>query len=199
MANVPRERFIARRCGMPLIQIARLAIPCGQTISQPYIVGLMSEPWSFPVWRRFWRSAPAAAIRRRFLAKLAAEVVSVERPRRSCARGCFSAGELVAELTLVTGDGTLGWPARARTSGSSSRPPPSRCRRRCGTNWPRVAFSVMPLGPPDHQVLRRCEQGVGITVVKDLSLAPFVPLIAPKAGRYGRAYSSRIWGHGVRQ
>ena len=76
---VPRDRFFPAAGRGEAYADQAAAIGHGQTISQPYIVALMTQRSTSARSTRCWRSAPAAATRRPCSARLAREVYTVER------------------------------------------------------------------------------------------------------------------------
>ena len=114
MDRIPRERFVpaaARR----LAYVDR-ALPIGssQTISQPYIVALMTEALSLSGCETVLEIGTGSGYQTAILAELAAEVVSVERHGELSREAAAILVEFgYTNITLVDGDGTLGWPERA--------------------------------------------------------------------------------------
>ena len=98
-----------------------MPIACGQTISQPYIVALMTQALRLRGGERVLEVGTGSGYQAAVLAELAREVTSVE---RHAALSQQAATRLAAlgyqRVTLVVGDGTLGWPAGATTTASSS-------------------------------------------------------------------------------
>ena len=64
MAKLPREQFIRPELRDEAYADCALGIDCGQTISQPYIVALMTQALELSGGEKVWKSAPAAVIRR---------------------------------------------------------------------------------------------------------------------------------------
>ena len=176
---VPRHLFV--EAGSPYADEA-LPLPAGQTISQPYIVALMTDA-ARPV--RGWQGARALEIgtgsgyQAAILAELGAEVVSVERH----AELSESAGRRLADsgyegVRLVVGDGTHGWAAGAPydavlvTAAGPSVPKPllDQLSPECGK-------LVMPVGTRGHQELTVVERR-GENLIPSLrDPVVFVPLI----------------------
>jgi protein-L-isoaspartate(D-aspartate) O-methyltransferase len=131
MGRVPRERFVAAAERELAYADHPLGIGCGQTISQPYIVGLMTEMLGLVGTERVLEIGTGSGYQAAILAELAGEVFSVERH----AGLAESAGRLLAELgcrnvRLRVGDGTLGWPEQAPfdaiiVTAAAPRVPPS--------------------------------------------------------------------------
>ena len=110
LARVPRERFVPESVCHEAYADRALPIACGQTISQPYIVALMTQALEVAGGHhRVLEIGTGSGYQTAVLAELAAEVVSIERHARLSAQ----AGTLLNELgyrnvTLQVGDGTLG-------------------------------------------------------------------------------------------
>ena len=114
MRAVPRERFVPEAlrelaCGDRALPIAE-----DQTISQPYIVALMIEALALEAGARVLEVGTGSGYSAAVLARLAAQVYTVERIE-PLAR---AAAALHAELGLANvhgrlADGTLGWPEHA--------------------------------------------------------------------------------------
>jgi protein-L-isoaspartate(D-aspartate) O-methyltransferase len=179
MARVPRERFVPPELRDEAYADRALPIACDQTISQPYIVALMTQALELTGNERVLEIGAGSGYQAAVLAELAAEVISVERH----APLAEQAGELLAELgygnvTVVVGDGTLGWPGRAPydriivTAFAAACPP---------ALWQQLVeggILVMPLGGPEHQSLDALRKRGGQPVREGLSPCRFVPLIA---------------------
>ena len=178
MARVPRQRFV----GIELRNVAysdrALRIDCGQTISQPYIVALMTQALALTGNERVLEIGTGSGYQAAILAKLAREVVSIERHEELSRQ----AGKLLEELgyrnvTLVVGDGTLGWPAgatfdRILVTAAAAVVPPALFEQLA-----EGGILVIPLGPMDRQVLQAIRKVSGAAVAVDLSGCRFVPLI----------------------
>ena len=114
LAAVPRDVFVPE----PMRALAwdNRALPIGQeqTISQPYVVARMCELLELQGGETVLDVGTGSGYHAAVLARLAARVVSIERhaslSRR--ARAALDAAG-VANVTLVTGDGTLGYAAAA--------------------------------------------------------------------------------------
>ena len=76
--KVPRHRFVPADQLRAAYRNRPLPIGHGQTISQPYIVALMTDLLTCGRATRCWRSAPAPATRRRCSPQLAQAVCTIE-------------------------------------------------------------------------------------------------------------------------
>jgi protein-L-isoaspartate(D-aspartate) O-methyltransferase len=114
MRRVPRHRFIPTGAQARAYGDFPVAIGCGQTISQPYMVAIMTEMLGLEPQDRVLEIGTGSAYQAAILSELAAEVVSVERNERLAEQ----ARDLLEQLsrtnvTVITGDGTLGYPPGA--------------------------------------------------------------------------------------
>lgn len=110
-AEIPRERFVWDVDREDAYADHPLRIGCGQTISQPYMVALMTQTLAPRAGHRVLEVGTGSGYQTAILSRLAREVFSVERhadlsacaAERLEALGC-------ANVRLRVGDGTLGWP-----------------------------------------------------------------------------------------
>jgi len=111
MADVPREKFIPAECLDQAYYDEPLPIGCGQTISQPYIVALMTQELKVDRDCEVLEIGSGSGYQTAILAKLAKEVYTIERIEYLT----LKAQRILAELNITnvrfhTGDGTCGWP-----------------------------------------------------------------------------------------
>ncbi|WP_374007334.1 protein-L-isoaspartate(D-aspartate) O-methyltransferase [Leifsonia sp. LS-T14] len=113
MRRVPRHLFVEAAAAPYAYQDHPMPIGDGQTISQPYIVALMLEAARIgpedTVLDVGTGSGYAAAV----TAELAHRVVSIERHPDLAVGAAATLEALGYRVEVVTGDGTLGWPAGA--------------------------------------------------------------------------------------
>lgn len=130
MARVPREHFVPPARRADAYDDRPLTIGHGQTISQPYMVALMSEALLLTGAERVLEIGTGSGYQTAILAELAARVFTVER----VAELSETAKARLDELAYTTvcyrvGDGTLGWPEKAPfdrilvTAGAPEVPP----------------------------------------------------------------------------
>lgn len=180
---VPRHRFVD---SVDAYADEALPLAAGQTISQPYVVALMTDAARPPGG---WRGAKVLEIgtgsgyQAAILAELGAEVTSVERH----AELSEEAGRRLADagyegVRLVVADGTKGWPAAAPydsvivTAAGPSVPKP--LLEQLSEEGGRL---VMPVGERLHQELTVVERRGSELVSSRRDPVVFVPLI----GEYG--------------
>jgi len=114
MEATPRERFLEGIFQERAYEDTPLPISCGQTISQPTVVGLMTQALEVTRRCKVLEIGTGSGYQAAILAKLARRVYTVERHRRLARR----ARELLLDLglhnvTVVHGDGSLGLPEQA--------------------------------------------------------------------------------------
>ncbi len=114
MRRVPRHRFVPRHLWDQAYNDYPLPIGEDQTISQPYIVALMTEALELKDTDRVLEIGTGSGYQAAVLAELAEAVYSIDR----LALLAEQARKVLAELGYTNfhvrvGDGTLGWPEEA--------------------------------------------------------------------------------------
>jgi len=132
MAAVPRALFAPRAYGARAYANEPLPLPEGQTISQPYVVARMCELLEPTSRDRVLDVGTGSGWHAAVLSRLSRRVWSIERfasLSRLAERNLAAAG--VTNVTLVVGDGTLGYPDAAPydainvAAGADDRVPPA--------------------------------------------------------------------------
>jgi protein-L-isoaspartate(D-aspartate) O-methyltransferase len=178
MRTVPRHEFVPPYQAGAAYRDTPLAIGEGQTISQPYIVALMTELLELKGDERVLEVGTGSGYQAAILSRLAAEVISVER----FATLAQEARERLARLgydnvRVEVGDGTMGWPQDAPydaiivTAASPEIPEP--LPRQLAHDGRLVA----PVGPRWAQHLVRVRRAKGGFKSETSIGVAFVPLI----------------------
>jgi protein-L-isoaspartate(D-aspartate) O-methyltransferase len=180
MRKVPRDRFVPERLAARAYDDRPLPIGEGQTISQPYIVAMMTEALRLRPDDRVLEIGTGSGYAAAVLAVIAAEVYTIER----LAGLAESARRRLAELGYANvhvrhGDGSLGWPEHAPydaivvTASGPNVPPALLEQLAIGGRL------VIPIGPDmDEQRLVRIERsGADCYEREILESVAFVPLI----------------------
>ncbi|ADP98406.1 protein-L-isoaspartate(D-aspartate) O-methyltransferase [Marinobacter adhaerens] len=111
MGRVPRERFIPERMKDCAYDDGPLPIGAGQTISQPYIVALMTEALDLEGGERVLDIGTGSGYAAAVLSCIASEVFSIERVQELADRAARTlAAEGFDNVRVRCGDGTTGWP-----------------------------------------------------------------------------------------
>jgi len=114
MEKVPRHRFVPDSESHSAYEDMPIPIGSGQTISQPYMVALMTDLLQLTGEERVLEIGTGSGYQAALLAELAKEVFSVERFESLAGRArSVLAGLGYENVTIVVGDGTLGYPNRA--------------------------------------------------------------------------------------
>ncbi len=183
MERTPREEFVDGSYAEDAYRDQALPIPCGQTISQPYIVALMTEALDVEDGHTVLEVGTGSGYQTAILAQLANRVYSVERYRtlKEKADARFAAIGLTNIKTML-GDGRDGYPAQAPydrilvTAASPDIPAPLVDQLADG------GIIVLPVGGPhDIQKLLRLEKSGGELVETILAQVRFVPLVPGQA------------------
>lgn len=182
MAEVPRERFVPPEHRYRAYADGPLPIGEGQTISQPYIVALMTQLLRVNRGCAVLEVGTGSGYQTAILALLARRVYTIERfPELSAAAG-DTLGELaIANVEFRVGDGSCGWPEEHSfdriiiTAAVPDFPPPLTAQ------LAELGVMVAPLGQRAMQELTVAGKFHGKLVEKHTSCCRFVRLI----GKYG--------------
>ncbi|MGO9703504.1 MAG: protein-L-isoaspartate(D-aspartate) O-methyltransferase, partial [Xanthobacteraceae bacterium] len=114
LRKVPREAFLPERLREFAYEDSPLPIAAGQTISQPYIVALMTDALDLAGGERVLEIGTGSGYAAAVLAEIAAEVYTVERIGELAEKAASTLTALgCRNVHVVHGDGTLGWAAAA--------------------------------------------------------------------------------------
>ncbi len=114
MGKVPRHLFVEEALRSQAYEDHPLPIGHGQTISQPYIVALMSALLEIQPGMRVLEIGTGSGYQAAVLAEMGAEVYSVERLQPLYAAACTRLTKMrYFKVHLKLDDGTLGWPEEA--------------------------------------------------------------------------------------
>jgi protein-L-isoaspartate(D-aspartate) O-methyltransferase len=114
MRSVPREEFVPRQLWPQAYADSPLPIGQGQTISQPYIVAVMSQLAGVQAGDRVYELGTGSGYQAAVLGAMGVEVYSVEIVPELAARAAETLARLGFENVHVrAGDGYLGWPDAA--------------------------------------------------------------------------------------
>jgi protein-L-isoaspartate(D-aspartate) O-methyltransferase len=114
MREVPREAFVTEKYKEYAYDDGPLPIMEGQTISQPYVVALMTDALKLKAGDRVLEIGTGSGYAAAILSKIAAEVYTVERIEALVRFARQNIAALGYENVLIhSGDGTLGWPRYA--------------------------------------------------------------------------------------
>jgi protein-L-isoaspartate(D-aspartate) O-methyltransferase len=155
-----------------------LVIGYDQTISQPYMVGLMTQCLDLKGTERVLEIGTGSGYQAAILCELAGEVYSVERIGALSERAGLTLQYLgYRNFHLLVGDGTLGWPEyapfdRIIVTAAAPEVPPSLVRQLSNDG-----ILVIPVGPPGMQQLMVLRKHADKTAAQSVCDCVFVKLI----------------------
>jgi protein-L-isoaspartate(D-aspartate) O-methyltransferase len=180
MEEVPRDKFVMAAHARSAYSDLAMPIPCGQTISQPYVVAYMTEQLDVQPRHHVLEVGTGSGYQAAILSRLAAKVTSVERYRTLADAARIRLKALRYDnVDVIAGDGMAGVPDRAPfdriivTAAAETIPQALVDQLAVG------GIMVLPLGPHDaHQTLVklvRTEEGVEQTELIDVRFVPLLP------------------------
>jgi protein-L-isoaspartate(D-aspartate) O-methyltransferase len=178
MGAVPREAFLPASLRHRAYADSALPIGEGQTISQPWIVAAICQALELRGEERVLEVGTGSGYSAAVLARLAAEVVSIERQESLAATARLTLTELgVENVEVRLGDGSRGVPGRAPFDGiavhaAAPAPPPALL-----SQLAEGGRLVVPIAAGEAEmltVLRRRGDGVE---AETIGPCRFVPLI----------------------
>jgi protein-L-isoaspartate(D-aspartate) O-methyltransferase len=182
MRQVPRHLFIPEDMRSLAYCDGPLPIGLGQTISQPYIVALMTELLELTGQEKVLELGTGSGYQAAILSRLARQVYTVERHATLAQRAEKVLAELGYDNVVIrVGDGTLGWPEHSPyeaiivTAAAPDVPQPLIDQLADGGRL------VAPVGSRWSQVLVKVKRQRDLLVKERLTSVAFVPLI----GEYG--------------
>ena len=180
MREVPRHLFVAERDRDNAYIDAPLGLEHGQTISQPYIVALMTELARPRQTDRALEIGTGSGYQAAVLSKLVDHVFSVEIIAALAGTARVRLNGLgFKNVTVREGDGYLGWPSEAPfdiiivTAASDQIPPALIAQLRPGG---RLVIPVGPVGAVQDLVLVEKDVAGGVTK-RTIIPVRFVPLV----------------------
>ena len=180
--SVPRHCFVRREDWPDAYEDRPLPIGLGQTISQPYIVALMTDLLRLQGGETVLEIGTGSGYQAAILAVLAGQVYSIERHPALAEHARRTLAELGIENVVVyTADGSAGWPEAAPYGGilvTAAAPAVPGPLLEQLTEGGRV---VLPVGPSGYQVLQVWQREGGTWTHEDVIPVAFVPL----RGQYG--------------
>jgi protein-L-isoaspartate(D-aspartate) O-methyltransferase len=180
LRKVPREAFLPARIGEFAYEDSPLPIAAGQTISQPYVVALMTDALDLKGGEKVLEIGTGSGYAAAVLGEIAGEVYSVERVDELAEKAASTLSALgYHNVHVVHGDGTQGWAAAAPydaivvTAGGPDVPQSLKQQLNIGGRL------VMPVGadPRVQELVRVTRVGDATYRTEDIADVCFVPLI----------------------
>jgi protein-L-isoaspartate(D-aspartate) O-methyltransferase len=185
--RVPRHLFVEPAMQGSAYGDFALPIGHGQTISQPYMVALMTEALRPEPEDRILEIGTGSGYQAAILSRLVRTVFTVERIAALAQRAQkILADASIANVVQRVGDGTLGWKQFAPfdgivvTAGAPRMPDGLREQIEVGGRL------VIPVGAGSQQILRIIERTADGFREEESCLCSFVPLIGRKGWQEGQ-------------
>jgi protein-L-isoaspartate(D-aspartate) O-methyltransferase len=180
MRDVKRHLFVPGESAPEAYEDYPLSIGEGQTISQPYIVALMSELLELEAEDRVLEIGTGSGYQAAILSKLAGEVYSIEIVP--------SLGDAAAKrldllgydnVTVKIGDGYKGWPEKAPFDAVMVTAAPPEIPQALVDQLAEGGRMVVPVGT-NYQELMLLRKEKGIVTKKVITAVRFVPMVKGK-------------------
>jgi protein-L-isoaspartate(D-aspartate) O-methyltransferase len=182
MEKVPRELFVPHEYRNSAYKDGPLPISEGQTISQPYMVALMTQCLQLQGHEKVLEIGTGSGYQMAVLLSITPHVYSIERLPALAQYAIDNLRSLGYEnLHIKVGDGSCGWLEESPfdgiivTAGATDIPSVLKEQLADGGRL------VIPVGPRYSQNLFRVTRSGGEFITEDFTACVFVPLI----GKYG--------------
>ncbi len=182
---VPRHLFIDEALASRAYEDSALPIGQGQTISQPYVVALMTQALIENGETRrpgkVLEVGTGCGYQTAVLAALVGQLFTIERIaslQRSARQRITALG--FGNVRFRHGDGFEGWPGRAPFDGILVTAAPAEVPSALVEQLGPGGRLILPVGPPGNQELVRITRGPGGIEREHLCWVTFVPLVEGK-------------------
>lgn len=179
MEKIDRGAFVKGLFSERAYEDMPLPIECGQTISQPSVVGLMTQALRVNARHKVLEIGTGSGYQAAVLSQLARRVYTIDRHRRLVAQAktVFEAQSLT-NITAIHADGSAGWAEQAPfdriivTAAAEDTPGPLLAQLKIG------GIMVIPVGQSDavQHLIRATKTEDGVDY-EELRAVRFVPLI----------------------
>ncbi len=174
-----REAFLPEALHDRAYENVALPIDCGQTISQPLVVGVMTQALRMEERMRVLEVGTGSGYQTAILSRLCRRVYTIERYKRLMAQAEKRFTELgLTNITTRVGDGSKGWPeqapiARIIVTAAAADVPPA-----LADQLDEGGIMIVPVGDEygNQQVLRITRTADGFDH-EELLPVRFVPLV----------------------
>jgi len=178
MREMPRHAFVPEHSLHDAYADHPLPIGYGATISQPTIVGIMSEALALDGSERILEIGAGSGYQAAVLSRLARHVDTVEIVPELAERARLTLEALgVTNVDVFVGDGWSGLPERAPFDRIVVTAAPDRLPEALVDQLAEGGLLVLPVGPEHDQRLERHRKRDGRLVREDLGAVRFVPMV----------------------
>jgi protein-L-isoaspartate(D-aspartate) O-methyltransferase len=178
MARVPRHLFVPANYQSAAYEDRPLPIGEGQTISQPYMVAVMTQSLDLRGEERVLEIGTGSGYQAAILAELSKKVYTVERILGLTERAQEMLRTLgYTNISFRTGDGTKGWPEEAPFDGIIVTAGAPDIPRSLTSQLAEGGRLVIPTGPRYTQTLFKVTRKGREFTEEDITGCVFVPLV----------------------
>ncbi|GCE46880.1 protein-L-isoaspartate(D-aspartate) O-methyltransferase [Thermosporothrix hazakensis] len=178
MAHVDRGLFVEAQLLPHAYRDMALPIGCGQTISQPFMVALMTQALHLTGNERVLEIGTGSGYQAAILAQLCSYVYSVERHQQLAQQASWRLMEAgIRNVSVIVGDGSLGWPEAAPYEGILVTAAAPEVPISLVEQLSPGGRLVLPVGLPEEQDLLLIERRGAKVERTSLGACVFVPLI----------------------
>lgn len=179
MRTVPRHEFLPDSLRHRAYEDSALPLGPGQTVSQPYIVGIMTELAALGPSDRVLEVGTGSGYQAAVLAELAEDVFTIEIDPELARRAASTLARLgYRRVRCREGNGWRGWPEEAPFDAILVTACTPSVPTALTEQLARAGRLVIPVGKPGgHQKLVVFEESDGRLVSRDSIAVRFVPLV----------------------
>lgn len=188
MRKVPRHHFVPERIKEHAYSDRPLPIGNGQTISQPYIVGFMTEALQAKPGDTILEIGTGSGYQAAVLSEIVKQVYSIEIVSELGTRAAKTLSSLGYDNVEVrVGDGYLGWPKKGPFEGIIVTAAPDHIPQPLLEQLKPEGRLVIPVGPENdtQKLLVITKQRGGTLTTRVLMLVRFVPFTGENAEKGG--------------
>ena len=186
MGKVPREAFVPDPLKEFAYEDSALPIEAGQTISQPYIVGLMIQAAGMRPGEKVLEVGAGSGYAAAVMSRIARQVIGIERHPDLAVVARERMERLGYDnVIIVEGDGTKGCPQHAPFDAITAAASGSHVPRPLIDQLADGGRLVMPVGEPGwvQELIKVTKRPNGQLIEENLGAVRFVPLIGEEGWR----------------
>ena len=178
MRRVPRHQFVPENFVDDAYENRPLPIGFGQTISQPYVVGLMTELLDVAPGEKVLEIGTGSGYQAAILAAVTDKVWSIEIIPELARSARSKLSQLRYPVEVKQADGYFGWPEHGPFDGIIVTAAPDHMPQPLIQQLAEGGRLVVPVGPPgSYQTLWRVTKQGGKVTSENITDVIFVPLV----------------------